>query len=664
MAFPTGWGKSHEIQIQASQVSGSADHTDFPVLLNEDNFLAEVFTNTNGGDYSLDLELSSSQYAVIADASQTGLDITGDLSIEAWIKIESAPGSGVNYVIAGKANSTTNNRSYFFDYINDSGTNKLRLLISSAGTTFGFNAHTVTFTAGVWYHVAATYDASAGAVEYYINGSNVASKTGYPTSIFSGSADFIIGAYGNTTRSSFFDGILRNVRVWDDIRTASEISADMNTNTPADTTNLQGNWLLNNDCTDETANANDLTATGSPVFVIDTPFDGGDLRFSSDEAGTMQLSCQIVDWNIVANEAQVWVKVPTLQYDVDTSIYVWYDKTDEAQPAADAAFGSESVWNTNFKGVWHMEEASGTRVDSTSNDNDLADNNTVTSGTGQIDTGADFELTNSERLTITDAAQTGLDLSTDFIFAGWFKVEQLPSTAGTIFMLISKYVDTTERSYIWYIETGDVTALNFYNTGVVSRAVTNAAILEAGDVGTMVHLAAKVDISGPTFTFFKNGAAVASTLTNSTATTIKNSTAGVGVGARLDATPVQYYDGIMDELYIVSNLYSDDWITTIYNNQSNPSTFALAISPEPEVVPTSSITLNDLKHISTTQLQAVLTLDKQTTVTEVGVVVGTSSAPDTTDSVFKGATNTGEQTIDITGLDPDTRYYIRPYFIE
>jgi hypothetical protein len=37
--------------------------------------------------HSLDLELSSSQYAYITDANQTGLDITGDFTIEAWIKL-------------------------------------------------------------------------------------------------------------------------------------------------------------------------------------------------------------------------------------------------------------------------------------------------------------------------------------------------------------------------------------------------------------------------------------------------------------------------------------------------------------------------------------------------------------------------------------------------
>ena len=39
--------------------------------------------------YSLDLELSSSQYAYVADNPE--LSITGDITIEAWIKLEQLP---------------------------------------------------------------------------------------------------------------------------------------------------------------------------------------------------------------------------------------------------------------------------------------------------------------------------------------------------------------------------------------------------------------------------------------------------------------------------------------------------------------------------------------------------------------------------------------------
>jgi hypothetical protein len=55
-------------------------------------------SNTN----AIDLEADKSQYLSVSDAVQAGLDITGDLTIEAWVKIESAPGLGESYAIVSK----------------------------------------------------------------------------------------------------------------------------------------------------------------------------------------------------------------------------------------------------------------------------------------------------------------------------------------------------------------------------------------------------------------------------------------------------------------------------------------------------------------------------------------------------------------------------------
>ena len=43
---------------------------------------------------SVDLEANSSQYASISDASQTGLDLTSDLTLALWVRFEFVPSSG------------------------------------------------------------------------------------------------------------------------------------------------------------------------------------------------------------------------------------------------------------------------------------------------------------------------------------------------------------------------------------------------------------------------------------------------------------------------------------------------------------------------------------------------------------------------------------------
>ena len=52
--------------------------------------------------HSLDLELSSSQYAYVADNAD--VSVTGDISIEAWIKLEQkASTAGTNFLIVDKS---------------------------------------------------------------------------------------------------------------------------------------------------------------------------------------------------------------------------------------------------------------------------------------------------------------------------------------------------------------------------------------------------------------------------------------------------------------------------------------------------------------------------------------------------------------------------------
>jgi len=105
---------------------------------------------------------------------------------------------------------------------------------------------------------------------------------------------------------------------------------------------------------------------------------GGDIRFSSDSGGSTRLSCEIVDFTTDNNPAngkgEIWVKVPTVSSSSNTSIWVWYDSSAASQPHPDSTYGSKSVWDSNYKGVWHLNESgNGTAdefADATSNAND------------------------------------------------------------------------------------------------------------------------------------------------------------------------------------------------------------------------------------------------------------------------------------------------------
>jgi hypothetical protein len=108
-----------------------------------------------------------------------------------------------------------------------------------------------------------------------------------------------------------------------------------------------------------------------------------DLRISSDEAGATELNYEY------KSDGQIWVKVPTYSASVDTVIWVWYGC---AAASAPAASWGQGVWDANYTGVYHLEQATDADApDSTSNGATLAKaGTTVTTATGKIGQGIQF----------------------------------------------------------------------------------------------------------------------------------------------------------------------------------------------------------------------------------------------------------------------------------
>lgn len=213
--------------------------------------------NAPNNSHSLDLESTSSQYAAITNAAQTGLAMgSGDLTVEAWIKLESTP-SGDNTIIA-KGKGGAGGKRYYL-YIG--GTSKATFQLDD-DTTLKSVVGNTTILAGYWYHIAGVRDGNN--LRIYVNGVEDASATnitGYGS--VDDTADFQIGALNGI---NFFDGLIDDARVWSDARSSQEISDNMTIELVGTETNLVGYWKLNNDYLDETSNNNDLTASGSPVF--------------------------------------------------------------------------------------------------------------------------------------------------------------------------------------------------------------------------------------------------------------------------------------------------------------------------------------------------------------------------------------------------------------
>lgn len=231
--------------------------------------------------HSLLLTRSSGQYAQASDSAS--LSVTGDLTIELWVKVGTAPGSGIGCPLVFKGNYNDHN-SYQFFYMNEGGTMKLvgNIFSTDGNSNYCGSRVAQTLTPGTWYHVAMVVtvaNALATKFEFFVNGSSVGNGTTNttgttPTSIVDLSVELGVGHCGDPTfleTTYAFDGRLDDIRIWNTARSQSQISSNMNTELVGNESGLQAYWKLNNAYTDSTSNGNTLSATGSPTFSTDIP---------------------------------------------------------------------------------------------------------------------------------------------------------------------------------------------------------------------------------------------------------------------------------------------------------------------------------------------------------------------------------------------------------
>ncbi len=228
-----------------------------------------VQRNTTAPTQCADLESSSSQYANRAGATVSGITFTDDFTIEAWVKPESYNAS-TGYIISRQ----------------DGGATGWTLRISALGRLecvsllSGGNNRTISsylsVNIGAWSHVAATMDNSGGSYTMYINGVSVGFSTatnGTVASLSQGTnIDLRIGSISGGSPGNYYDGKVSDVRLWNAVRTATQIRDNMNQQLIGSETNLVGYWKLNGNFNDSTSNGNNLTGTGGAVATdVDNP---------------------------------------------------------------------------------------------------------------------------------------------------------------------------------------------------------------------------------------------------------------------------------------------------------------------------------------------------------------------------------------------------------
>lgn len=312
---------------------------------------------------------------------------------------------------------------------------------------------------------------------------------------------------------------------------------------------------------------------------------GGDIRFTTDRAGTARLACEVVSFVTNANpalgSAQIYVNVSSISSSLDTTIYVWYNtSTTESQPARYEAYGTEATWDSNYQTVLHLEENPGSTEegwkDSTQswyNGTGLGNTGTPGSVTGKLGNAASFDSANGQYIQLIFDIINGSD---DYVIEAWSYYSGTLSTS-----MIVWEGDSTGDGFGSTPEThlsldSSLARTDFAECGTDDLTPDLSSYISAN---TWIYRAFRVNDANTSSPSAKSWANT-NTATDVATAAVNYTTFDTGTRIGRPGQDGRYWNGYIDEVRISNSSRSDGWILATYNSTSAPGTFVVPSTPE------------------------------------------------------------------------------------
>lgn len=190
----------------------------------DDSHSSNNLTNNGSISFSSGANFGTSKYFSITDGSQSGLDLSNELTFHIKHSFSSLP-SGANDAqdFVSKWVSSGNQRGFIWSYRNDSGgAPGFSLFICSNGSTNEHLRKSYTLSASTEYHLTVTWKGSTSTAEFFVNGTSIGTATGSLTGIFNNTADFLVGQQGG---GNFLKGNGKYLGIWNKVLTGAQITA-------------------------------------------------------------------------------------------------------------------------------------------------------------------------------------------------------------------------------------------------------------------------------------------------------------------------------------------------------------------------------------------------------------------------------------------------------
>ncbi len=281
---------------------------------------------------------------------------------------------------------------------------------------------------------------------------------------------------------------------------------------------------------------------------------GNDIIFTSDSGGQNILPFEKEKYVSATGEAIYWVKL-SLTQGSPTSFYIFYGNSGDTDHS-----NKNAVWNSNYKGVWHLDESSGVSVlDSTSNSwngTKLASNQPNVLSAGKIGAAQSFAnrgfWSDYDYINLSSYAHGNANFTTSFWFYvtdAWARIDAFSSSNSSAAAL----------SWAWNSNGSD----GVYSVNLNSASYSNNPLIYRS-----WHYLTTVRTSITNVDTYIDGIKFGSTLgpydVNRTLTVdFLGQVPGMTSATRI----------YLDEARFSTVANSAGWIQTEYNNQSSPSTF-------------------------------------------------------------------------------------------
>jgi hypothetical protein len=504
------------------------------------------------------------------------------ITLEAWIKMddtdddrviakEEGTGSGPHIWMLGKSGSS------------------IKYRLTTDGTGGGYSQLQPGGSLGTtdWYHLAMTWDSISERFIGYLDGGEVANVARDGDSISDSIVNVILADQAAGVRQ--FDGMISEARISKSARSADWISTEFNNqDDPSSFYTISSRKAISIPSFSDYDYYKEITidsayvyGSGSHtdfplyIFILDadlhnyTQLDGDDIAFSN---GTTWLDHEIEtfiqDVNGTHAALIAWVRIPKLSTSENTVIRLHF-----GNPTIESQENPEGVWDSNYKGVWHLADPDpGAAIkaieDATLNNNNGTDyTNVAFQSVFMLGYGVSFDDSADQRIEIED--DPTLHISDKLTVEAWVR----PTVVDEWSTIISKMGgawgsgSSAEEDLYYAVDSSGQVFVGLANPSGSFYEWTSGVTLTAGN---WQHLVFTYDSATSIGTLYRNG--VYGDSVNFGLGTLETNTNPLYLGFNRGWTN-EMWDGDMDEVRISNTVRTDFWIVTEYINNVAPSFF-------------------------------------------------------------------------------------------